>query len=66
LLLAGLPNLLSLPACATTGNHIDTAGGPWTSALSLSSPVSSEISPKTGFIDDHRYFLIPNEIFRYS
>jgi hypothetical protein len=26
----------------------------------------SEISPKTGFIGDHRYFLIPNEIFRYS
>jgi hypothetical protein len=25
-----------------------------------------EISPKTGFIGDHRYFLIPNEIFRYS
>jgi hypothetical protein len=26
----------------------------------------SEISPKTGFIGLHRYFLIPNEIFRYS
>jgi hypothetical protein len=26
----------------------------------------SEISPKTSFIGDHRYFLIPNEIFRYS
>jgi hypothetical protein len=26
----------------------------------------SEISPKTGFIGDHRYSLIPNEIFRYS
>jgi hypothetical protein len=26
----------------------------------------SEIPPKTGFIGDHRYFLIPNEIFRYS
>jgi hypothetical protein len=26
----------------------------------------SEISPKTGSIGDHRYFLIPNEIFRYS
>jgi hypothetical protein len=26
----------------------------------------SEISPKTSFTGDHRYFLIPNEIFRYS
>jgi hypothetical protein len=26
----------------------------------------SEISPKTGFLGDHRYFIIPNEIFRYS
>jgi hypothetical protein len=26
----------------------------------------SEISPKTGFIGDHRYSLIPNEIFQYS
>jgi hypothetical protein len=26
----------------------------------------SKISPKTGFIGDHRYFLIPDEIFRYS
>jgi hypothetical protein len=26
----------------------------------------SEISPKTGFIGDYRYFLIPSEIFRYS
>jgi hypothetical protein len=26
----------------------------------------SEISPKTGFIGDHRYVVIPNEIFRYS
>jgi hypothetical protein len=26
----------------------------------------SKISPKTGFTGDHRYFLIPNEIFRFS
>jgi hypothetical protein len=26
----------------------------------------SEISPKTGFIGDPRFFVIPNEIFRYS
>jgi hypothetical protein len=26
----------------------------------------SEISPKTGFIGDRRYFQIPNETFRYS
>jgi hypothetical protein len=26
----------------------------------------SEIWPKTGFIGDHRYFQIPNDIFQYS
>jgi hypothetical protein len=26
----------------------------------------SEISPKTGFTGGHRYYLIPNEIVRFS
>jgi hypothetical protein len=46
--------------------------GCWTARLDLSpsgfyfSAEISEISPKTGFTGDHRYFLVPNEIFRFS
>jgi hypothetical protein len=37
----------------------------WVAGFFFSAEIS-EISPKTGFIGGHRYFLIPNEIFWYS
>jgi hypothetical protein len=48
-----------IPAKPYPHSHVPRAGFFFSAEI-------SEISPKTSFIGDPRYFLIPNEIFRYS
>jgi hypothetical protein len=59
------PSMLPPPSATMAAAPVAEVGGLRLAPGFFFSAEISEISPKTGFIGDHRYFQIPNKISRY-